>query len=382
MKDTSLAPPLRGTTPAQHCLMIIATGLPIFALQWLTFHRLLAHPDAAVVTWPAAVRLGLVVMAVTTLIDIAIVLWLWPRRQRPAALPRLEMLLAVLHTGGLVTIGILFGPYTSPVNMAAVISLIVGLALLGRRAVVTGFLLSVAGLAICQGLVMAGVLPYSPVLVPGTFIRDVPLAWWMNWRDLMFAAALLSGVVFMGWLFARIDRQRQELEELSRTDGLTGLANRRHFMERLEVETFRRDRYQRPFCVVLCDADHFKKVNDTWGHHAGDKVLRKIGEILSNLRRPPDVAARFGGEEFALLLPETNAEQAQAICERLRAMLETEEFDSDGRGEDRPRFRVTISMGGVECRRATGEDALKAADQNLYAAKAGGRNRVVLSVEA
>jgi diguanylate cyclase (GGDEF)-like protein len=375
-KLSSLAPLTQSATPAQLCLLILATGLPIYSLQWLTFHRLLAQPDLAAVTWPAAVQVGYWVTGAAALFDVAMALWIWPRRHAPDALPRATLLISIVHTLGLVVMGVLFGPYTSPVNMAAISSLLLGLALLERRAVVVGFIISVLGLVLYQLFVMAGRLPYSPVLVPGTFVDNVPSEWWRHWRDVMFFSALVASFLFMGLLFSRLDRQRRALEELSRTDALTGLANRRHFMERLDIEMQRRNRYSRAFCVVLCDADHFKKVNDTYGHHAGDDVLRAIGRILANLRRPPDVAARFGGEEFALLLPETTAAQAAVICERLRAQLEAEEFTSDGR-----KFRVTISMGGLECRRAGDEAALKAADLNLYSAKAAGRNRVVLTVE-
>jgi diguanylate cyclase (GGDEF)-like protein len=363
------------TTPATLCLIAILSGQWFFVYHWLTFARLLAQPEAATVTSPSAVALINAVVAAACLIDATLIAWLWPRRHRPEPVPRASIVLAVTHTLAFLAMSLLFGAFTSPLTMVAVTALVVGLALLDMRAVMIGFLVSLAAVILYQGLVMLKLLPYAPALVPGTFVNGIPAPWWSSYRDYLFYTALITGVGLMLWQFNRMDRQRHALERLSHTDTLTGLANRRYFMERLQAETQRRDRYGRPYAVALCDADHFKRVNDTYGHNAGDAVLREIGRLLADVRRPPDVVARLGGEEFALLLPDTSQEGARIVCERLRTQLRAHEFNVDGH-----RFQVTISIGCVECAEGSGEEGLKQADRLLYEAKAAGRDRVVLGV--
>lgn len=360
------------TPPATLCLITILSGLWFFLFHWMTMAGLLAQPEADRLTNPQAVAIINGLVAAAILIDVAMMTWLWPRRRRPDALPRASIVISITHTLTFVVISIQFGSFTSPITMVAVTALVLGLALLEMRAVGIGFVVSVVATGIYQGLVSAQLAPYAPALVPGTFASGVAAAWWSNYRDFLFYAALTSGGGLMLWQFSRMDRQRNALEHLSHTDTLTGLANRRYFMERLQVETQRRDRYGRAFSVALCDADHFKRVNDSYGHHAGDEVLREIGRLLAAVRRPPDVVARLGGEEYVLLLPETNQEAARIVCERLRTQLREHEFQVDGH-----RVHVTLSIGCVECAQGSGEDALKQADRLLYEAKAAGRDRVV-----
>lgn len=168
-----------------------------------------------------------------------------------------------------------------------------------------------------------------------------------------------------------------ELRRLANSDALTGLANRRHFMEALDREVERAGRYGRALSLVLVDLDHFKKVNDTWGHAAGDEVLKDAAQALRSVCRDLDLPARLGGEELVLLLPETDGEGARVVAERARERIQaTEHAGADGRA-----FRVTASM-GVACfgeQAATVAALLQVSDEALYAAKKAGRNRVVLS---
>lgn len=156
-------------------------------------------------------------------------------------------------------------------------------------------------------------------------------------------------------------------------DFLTGIANRRAFFEAAEFELERWRRSPRPLSLILFDADHFKQVNDRYGHAAGDAVLRHLAGVLSSTFRQVDVVARVGGEEFAVLLPSTGHADAMAIAERMRASLESESVTVDG-------VEVHYSVsGGVATMDAgvTGLDALiKRADDALYAAKGLGRNRI------
>ncbi|MCA9602302.1 MAG: diguanylate cyclase [Polyangiales bacterium] len=154
-------------------------------------------------------------------------------------------------------------------------------------------------------------------------------------------------------------------------DGLTGVHNKRYLIETLEREIPRARRHKRPLALVMLDVDHFKKVNDSYGHLAGDYVLKEICNVAKERIRPDDIVARYGGEEFAIVLPETNLEGAVRIAEQLRTLIESKEFEFEGE-----RIQVTISLGTSQLE--DGADVtqfVKAADEKLYAAKRGGRNR-------
>ncbi|BDU70239.1 diguanylate cyclase response regulator [Geothrix oryzae] len=166
-----------------------------------------------------------------------------------------------------------------------------------------------------------------------------------------------------------------QLEALSVTDVLTGLANRRRLMTRLEEEVQRARRYKTPLSVVMIDIDHFKQVNDSYGHAMGDEVLRNIGAMLKASLRTTDLAARYGGEELTLVLPHTDIPAALQVAENLRQKFSEMDHTLDG-----VTIRKTASM-GLAARNGQGEmpdaeDLLKHADEALYRAKQGGRNRV------
>jgi diguanylate cyclase (GGDEF)-like protein/PAS domain S-box-containing protein len=156
-------------------------------------------------------------------------------------------------------------------------------------------------------------------------------------------------------------------------DHLTGVANRRAFFEAAELELTRNRRQPRPTSLILLDADHFKHVNDRHGHPGGDAVLRQLGQLLTATFRQVDVVARVGGEEFAVLLPSCALDGALAVAERLRTLVMRQAVAFDGAAID-----YTISAGVAACdgEALNLETLMKRADQALYAAKAGGRNRV------
>jgi diguanylate cyclase (GGDEF)-like protein len=159
-------------------------------------------------------------------------------------------------------------------------------------------------------------------------------------------------------------------EEAAFTDHLTGLANRRRFERQLEREVSRTMRYGRPFCLLLLDIDNFKLVNDTYGHEAGDEVIRRLALTLQAGTRGIDLAARIGGEEFAVILPETDFEGGVDVAERLRIAIRETEIPPAG--------TITASFGVAEfpvCA-AAGRELLAVADAALYQAKRGGRDRV------
>ena len=163
-------------------------------------------------------------------------------------------------------------------------------------------------------------------------------------------------------------------EEAAFTDHLTGLANRRRFERQLEREVARTRRFGRPFCLLMLDIDHFKRVNDTHGHEAGDDVLRRLANTIQVGTRGIDMAARIGGEEFAVLLTETDFERGLDVAERLRAAVKETEIPAVG--------SVTVSLGLAEFNSATPDARalFAAADSALYEAKRAGRDRVCCPV--
>jgi diguanylate cyclase (GGDEF)-like protein len=166
------------------------------------------------------------------------------------------------------------------------------------------------------------------------------------------------------------------IKNLAIYDTLTGLYNRRYFEERFGVEVQQAFATKTPLSVILIDIDHFKKVNDTYGHPEGDKILRGVALLLKNSVRKKDTVARYGGEEFILILPETSLEAASMIAERIRKLVESTSFDVGN-----AHLHATISLGisSFPSHRARSkEELLKMADLALYQAKGGGRNRVSL----
>ncbi len=171
-------------------------------------------------------------------------------------------------------------------------------------------------------------------------------------------------------------QSNERLQELSSIDPLTHLYNRRYFMGALASEFERTVRYDPPLAFVMVDIDHFKTLNDTYGHQAGDDVLRGMGELIRQQVRASDIPARYGGEEFCVLLPETPVEGAREFAQRLRLAVEARGFPAQGQ-----HLRCTVSIGVASCpspRVSDEEDLIRLADEALYEAKSAGRNRVVV----
>jgi diguanylate cyclase (GGDEF)-like protein len=166
----------------------------------------------------------------------------------------------------------------------------------------------------------------------------------------------------------------EEIYRLTVLDGLTGVHNRRYMVEYLDRELARAARFERTLALAMFDIDHFKGINDQHGHLAGDLTLRELSTMLKAVVRKDELLARFGGEEFAIALPETNVEQAVQCCERLRKGIEDHRFMYNG-----VRLPVTVSVGvAVSAPHSTCPDELiRTADDKLYEAKRTGRNRVV-----
>lgn len=181
--------------------------------------------------------------------------------------------------------------------------------------------------------------------------------------------------IWSGYMIDISETKRLEtlLREQATHDALTGLGNRHDFQRHFQEELSRRDRYQRNSAILLLDLDHFKKVNDRYGHDAGDFVLKRVSQLMQAQLRTVDVSARWGGEEFCILLPETTLEAALAAAERIRTDLAREPLEYQDQS-----IPVTVSIGvttlQADDRRI--EDVIKRADSALYQAKRDGRNRV------
>jgi two-component system cell cycle response regulator len=197
-------------------------------------------------------------------------------------------------------------------------------------------------------------------------------------------ALVLASVFGISYVLIRrgtvhLRQVQSKLEMLAITDVLTGIANRGHVMIRGEEEFARvvRNREKDPqsseLCCIMLDIDHFKHVNDTWGHQAGDQVLREVALRLRRCVRPYDIIGRYGGEEFMVLMPDTTFDQGLVVAERIRTDIRSESICI---GADE--IRVSVSL-GVSCSHENDRDLcdlIKKADQGLYKAKDGGRDRV------
>ncbi len=185
-------------------------------------------------------------------------------------------------------------------------------------------------------------------------------------------AVLTLAVEEKSKLAEQLRLQAAAFEAQAREDGLTGLANRRAFDEQLASEFNRATRLQQQLCLVIVDIDHFKRINDQWSHMAGDEVLKRIAQILKLHCRDIDMTSRWGGEEFALLLPQTSLSQGHEVCERLREAIASTNFDDTAAG-----LTVTASFGlAVNTGLAHYDKLISRADTLLYQAKGEGRNRV------
>lgn len=185
-----------------------------------------------------------------------------------------------------------------------------------------------------------------------------------------------ANALYNAFLFEQIEDEKNRLEELAITDYLTGIYNIRYFYHRSIEEFSRCERYNLPASCMMLDIDHFKKINDTYGHKVGDKVLKEFAQVLKKGIRKSDVLARYGGEEFILLLPQTSPDGAVKEAERLRLMIGRHNFR-----HLKGRKKITVSIGVANYPHddvKEHEDLITFADNALFQAKSSGRNRVVI----
>ena len=222
------------------------------------------------------------------------------------------------------------------------------------------------------------------IVVVGQSLDDIFASWWRQALAIGALMAVLCTVtvmlaVFLHREFARRSAAEKKLTVLATTDGLTGLANRRHFNRTLAYEWRRAIRSRSPVALLMIDADNFKLYNDRYGHQAGDELLQTIAaSIAANVKRPSDLGARYGGDEFAVLLPNTSLEDAADLAERIRTGLLTRCCADDFQS-----CQILLSIGVACLVPAIGQkhrDLIAAADKALYQAKHLGRNRIELAI--
>ncbi|MDA3915324.1 diguanylate cyclase [Oleiagrimonas sp.] len=229
----------------------------------------------------------------------------------------------------------------------------------GWRLMVRGLMVMLVGAALAIAITGCHWQPQSSMNV---IVATIPLM-------VAYPVAVSAAI---NRLARKVGNQNRMLNELSRTDGLTTLPNRQHWQHALTLEFQRYLRTHRPATLVMLDLDGFKVLNDTYGHTTGDKVLRRVADILHENSRNIDTPGRFGGDELALVMPETDRDGARMLMERIRREVEREEFDESSR------IKITVSIGLAEINRLMTDplDWIKAADDALYMAKDRGRNRV------
>ncbi|MCP4499345.1 MAG: diguanylate cyclase [Deltaproteobacteria bacterium] len=206
----------------------------------------------------------------------------------------------------------------------------------------------------------------------GTFVNDIEL---LERRKLNNSDLVKVG----GAIFKFLDGDNieqlyyEEIYRMAIVDGLTQIYNKRYFLEFIEREVARCQRYDRPLTLIMFDIDHFKKINDEFGHLAGDYVLKKLaGQISDNSIRKEECFARYGGEEFAVLLPDTEIERGIVLAEKIRVGIEELLFEFEENT-----IPITVSLGVAELKKGDKVDTLiAAADEKLYDGKKGGRNKV------
>jgi diguanylate cyclase (GGDEF)-like protein len=361
-----------GSTPAWRALLAVGAASPSFGVLLLAYGWALASPEIRVGLDTGVVWALEIVMLIGLVINLIAGAYLWPRRASPEAVTKVVLPICLSIGLSFTFMAIAAGVFTSGTGLILLGVMAVGLLLFDLRPMLMVYAVCTLMLLGHDVGVQAGWWAYAPALRPEAFIDGEP-AWWLAWWcQFIFIAGFAVFIFLLLLAFASLDRVIGQLSHLSYTDGLTGLANRRRFMEVLATEVARQSRTGQPLCLVLLDADHFKQVNDTHGHHAGDMVLRGLGKLLMGcVRSPIDLACRLGGEEFALILPDTTLAQARTVCMRLREQLAVTHFLEGGDA-----FRVTVSMGLVQGQGLGVEALMRQADEQLYRAKTQGRDRL------
>lgn len=360
-------------TPAQRSILAICTATPFLVAFAAAPSVALIVPAFNALVVPKWIIASVSAILLSVVLLLAMLVWLWPRRKLATPLPHVYTAVSLLATFGFVVTAFLGGNFTYPANIVIVGLVPCGLLMLDMRSTALGLAFGVSILCLNDLAIFTGMVRYAPGYGPEAFINGEHNFWAEMLRTGIQYISIAVYCLLIWVLFGHYDHHQKTLKLMSQIDVLTGLANRRYFMERLDQECGRLGRTEHPLCLVMIDADHFKKINDTHGHLVGDQVLKTLSGILQeHMRVPSDLPARIGGEEFAIILPDTGLAGAQRVCQRIQESLARVTFQG-GKGP----FKATLSMGVVESSGHAAETLLHYADANLYLAKAQGRNRVI-----
>lgn len=361
---------------AMACLTVSLLPLPLFAV--FVMMPLIAQSSGE---WAGIYRHERIPFSqVVLVLDMSALLLIarraWQLRKADRDLPVLSLLAVFTVFSAVIVLSLGYGYKDSPLMLLCMGMLILVRAMFKPSIykpvfMAMGFLFVISEIAF-----WTQAAPYAPLLQQPIYVGEQLSDWWAFWLRIIYTMITIPMVALFFLLAHIMSQEQKELEALVRTDALTGLFNRRAFMEKFELEMLRHIRKDRPLSLLMIDVDYFKKVNDSFGHPAGDSVLATLGQILQDsVRRRSDLAARIGGEEFAVLLPDTELAQATRIAEHLAWQMRTQAF-----GKDSKSFTVTLSIGVVQVNRGTVDDAMRCADDNLYRAKLAGRDQVIATL--
>lgn len=372
--------PLEWESSTKGTVLLVVTFLMQLGYVGWTY-QVIERPGLAEVMNVPFVRQQLPVMMGILQFSLVLTLLLFVCRRLFGDHSAYEYIAALYYAQSHIYYAWLIGTLTLPVGIVLAGAPVLGFIFFNRMAVVVSFCSSCVVLIAVTLLSASGQLPYAPALNPvggagGGLGLFVALSF------IMFSVPHVCFLFGMAYLVLRRWREREEeVRVMSRIDPLTGMFNRRSILTQLKREQDRSVEQGLPMAVVMLDLDHFKRINDSWGHEAGDYVLIAASDVLQKIVRQNDRVGRYGGEEFLLVLPGADTEGARRLAERCRQQIEAlEVLLSDGR-----RIRVSVSM-GLYCnendRRAATDTMLRRADKALYAAKETGRNRIVVADES
>ena len=355
------------------CLVLSALPLPLYFVFILLPLLAQIQGQAQPIYQQDLVLFSELLLLGVCAVSSGIAVYCWQHRFSTAHYPVLSVLTTSVVLTGAITVAVGYGYKDSPLMLLCLGLLIMIRFLFKPNLYKPVFVVMGLIFVVCEIAFWTQAVPYAPLLKTPLFVGEQLTSWWAVWLRVIYTMIALPMVLLFMVLGYFITEEKIKLEQMVITDELTGIANRGRFMQQLETESRRHQRSQSPMCVLMCDVDHFKLVNDTWGHAAGDDVLAALGKVLRQTTRSnSDLVARFGGEEFVVLLPHTKLNHAKKIAEKIRQHLSHHIF---GHGDDS--FQVTLSIGVAQVEDGDGEKAVRLADKNLYLAKELGRNRVV-----
>lgn len=362
---------LREQRDVSGCLLVSALPIPLYSVFVLL--PTIARSQSQDVFHDDMALISELFMSGVIIISFAIASYCWHHRHSTKDYPWLSAITVYVVFSGAVVVSFGYGYRDSPLMLLCLGLLIMVRFLFKPNLYRPVFVIAALSFVGNEIGFWSGATTYAPLLKAPIFESGTLSTFWATWLRVIYAMIAVPMVLLFLLLGYLMQAEKEELNRLLVTDELTGLASRAYVLQQLNAECRRQRRSGDPLCILMCDVDYFKRINDTWGHAAGDNVLQALGKVLKQTTRSDcDLPARFGGEEFVVLLPQANLNQAKNIAEKIRQHLSHHIF-----GEGESSYQVTISIGVAQVMDGDCEKALKHADANLYLAKEQGRDRVV-----